>query len=85
MQLVVKNDDKAQAMIKAMNDAGWVMYVNGVDTQYNTAQKFTLGFVTPGDKLEAVDVRFELPLSKGNNYQKGTNVNNQTQIGNLNL
>ena len=29
MQLVVKTDDKAQAMIQAMNDAGWVMYING--------------------------------------------------------
>ena len=40
MQLVVKTDDKAQAMIQAMNDAGWVMYINGEETSGYTETDF---------------------------------------------
>lgn len=75
MQLVVKTDENAQAMIKAMNDAGWVMYVDGKEVTLESGNIVDLGVVGAGQKLEAADVRFELPLSTNNNYQGKTNVN----------
>lgn len=75
MQLVVKGDENSKAMIKAMNDAGWKMYVNGQEVALEGGNVIGLGVVGAGQKLEAADVRFELPLLTNNNYQDKTNVN----------
>lgn len=76
MQLVVKTDENAQAMIKAMNDAGWVMYVDGKEVTLESGNIVDLGVVAPGQSSQkVVDVRFELPLLRDNNYQNATNVN----------
>ena len=84
MQLVVKTDDKAQAMIQAMNDAGWVMYINGEEVALQGGNVIGLG-VVPGNTIldNAIDVRFELPLITDNSYQNATNVSGT--IENLDL
>lgn len=84
MQLVVKTDDKAQAMIQAMNDAGWVMYINGEEVALQGGNVIALG-VVPGNTIldNAIDVRFELPLITDNSYQNATNVSGT--IENLDL
>ena len=76
MQLVVKTDENAKAMIKAMNDAGWIMYVDGEIAILESGNIVDLGVVAPGENSgEVSDIRFELPLSKNNDYQNKTNVN----------
>lgn len=76
MQLVVKTDENAKAMIKAMNDAGWIMYVDGEEATLESGNIVDLGVVAPGvNSAKVSDIRFELPLLRDNNYQNATNVN----------
>jgi len=84
MQLVVKSDENSKAMIKAMSDAGWKMYVNGQEVALEGGNVIGLGVVGAGQKLEAADVRFELPLLTTNDKQDATNVN-ETLIDGLDL
>ena len=84
MQLVVKDDENAQAMIGAMNDAGWEFYVNGEKMGIAGGEIIGLGVVSPETTLDrAVDIRFELPLLTGNNKQNLKNVNNTVKSLNL--
>lgn len=84
MQLVAKTDENAQAMIQAMKDAGWVMYVDGELVDLETANVVDLGVVAPGQSSQkVVDVRFELPLLTRNDKQNATNVNESVESLNL--
>ena len=84
MQLVVKTDKNAKAMIEAMKDAGWVMYVDGELVDLETANVVDLGVVAPGESSQkVVDVRFELPLLTINDKQEAKNVNGSVESLNL--
>lgn len=85
MQLVVKEDENAKAMINAMNDAGWKMYINGQEVSLEGGNVIGLGVVPGNTTLDgAIDVRFELPLLTRNDKQDATNYN-ETSIANLDL
>lgn len=84
MQLVAKTDEASKAMIKAMKDAGWEMYVEGELVDLETANVVDLGVVGPnGVSQKVVDVRFELPLLTENDKQNATNTN--ASVSGLNL
>lgn len=68
MQLVVKNDEAAKAELAKLTDAGWVLYVNDVEVDLENTSAVDLGIVAKGAEKN-VDVRFELPLKAGNEYQ----------------
>lgn len=71
MQLVVKQDEKAQAELKKLTDAGWELYVNNKKVDLSKVQTVDLGVVAKNGEKN-VDVRFELPLLTGNTKQNAS-------------
>lgn len=99
MKLRFKNDDNAKAMLTAMQNAGWKLYVNGneienlekvTDKKYNVDLGTYAGGATD---TVPVDIRFELPLTTPNSvtdaagkttvYQSATNT--ATGVNGINL
>lgn len=85
MQLVVKNNNEAGAIINAMTAAGWEMYIDGTKVALNKGEKFDLNVVAPEGTVMLPEVRFELPLKTGNQHQGNDTKGNNGEITSLDL
>ena len=75
VRLIIKDTDADKdgiqnTQIEAMKAAGWKMYINNENVDLSAlTDGINLGVVGPGGTMPEVDIRFELPIDAGNEYQ----------------